>query len=315
MTKRNKIIGLIISLTLIFLTLNQGFAKENCFSIDFAKPMFDLDTYSWMKTRINEDPRWVGYQLCFNSSSGWIHREGDGSNSFGGPCASTDIILVSQTGEQIDAKLSEYIEPIGELMPLLDGLDSSQGPIKNLSYGNSTIIVDSLPLNADYAVADVCTGTSSDEKGTRYTYVEKGYLDAKIGDRIEFSMTAKGMSSSECQKVFQSVYLRRAYDDTPQYFLQLANRAYRNKSYNQALDNYSKVIDLDPSNREALNSSAFILSRIGRYEDAAEAFRLSRPNSAREWYLYGLVLLKLNLTDEAEYAFSEMKQFNDNTVT
>ncbi|MDF2189344.1 tetratricopeptide repeat protein [Paraflavitalea sp. CAU 1676] len=115
-------------------------------------------------------------------------------------------------------------------------------------------------------------------------------------------------------------YLRQTQD--PNYYVPIANNYYKaglnltdEKKYYEAIDSYSKAIDLFPHFFEAIDNRAFCKMDLGLWSDAIEDFKLSlqqNPNSLLAEFSIGECFLKMGDYKNAKRQFEMAHDIDPN---
>lgn len=115
-------------------------------------------------------------------------------------------------------------------------------------------------------------------------------------------------------------YLRQTQD--PNYWFSIANGYYQsaliltdNKLHDEAIDTYSKAIDLVPEFFEAIDNRGFCKMDLGLWNEAIEDFKLSltiNPNSLLAEFSIGECLLKMHEYQKAKRQFEKAHQIDPN---
>lgn len=115
-------------------------------------------------------------------------------------------------------------------------------------------------------------------------------------------------------------YLRQT--QTPNYYISIANNYYKagfqlttEKKLHEAIDAYSKAIDLFPQFFEAIDNRAFCKMDLGLFQDAIEDFKLSlqqNPNSLLAEFSLGECYFKLGDFENAKPKFEKAHNIDPN---
>jgi tetratricopeptide (TPR) repeat protein len=96
-----------------------------------------------------------------------------------------------------------------------------------------------------------------------------------------------------------------------------ANNFYDNQKYEEALQYYDKVLAIDPSSVNALNSKGLALDHLQRYDEAVQTFDKALaidPSSVNALNNKGLALDHLQRYDEAVQTFDKVLAINPSSV-
>ena len=99
--------------------------------------------------------------------------------------------------------------------------------------------------------------------------------------------------------------------------LRRGNKALASGAYQEALDTYRKLVEIDPAHPEALNNLGAALFRTGGYQDAAGLFRqaiAADPNYAEANHNLGTVLRWMGEMEESELSFRRALKLKPNYV-
>lgn len=115
-------------------------------------------------------------------------------------------------------------------------------------------------------------------------------------------------------------YLRQTYE--PQKYLSIANNYYQsgrkltdNKMYNDAIDAYTKAIDLVPNFFQAIDNRAFCKMDISLWSEAIQDFELSlkvKPDSLLAEFSIGECYFKMGDFQKAKDQFEKANQIDPN---
>ncbi len=133
----------------------------------------------------------------------------------------------------------------------------------------------------------------------RATDKEKLYIEAAYADIIE----ADREKSLEIYKE-----MAERYPKEKRVFTFLGDRLYRDKLYEQAIEQYNKVLELDPNFGPALNMIAYNYSELGDFEKAIEHFRkyaAVSPGDANPQDSIAETYFRMGRLDEAIAKFKE----------
>jgi tetratricopeptide (TPR) repeat protein len=133
---------------------------------------------------------------------------------------------------------------------------------------------------------------------------KNGFKDAKL-------LTKDKISSDDL--IGYHEYLRQTQE--PNYYIPIANEYYQaglrltdEKKHYDAIDSYSKAVDLMPNFFEAIDNRAFCKMDLGQWAEAIEDFQESlevNPNSLLAEFSIGECYLKMDNYKEAKEQFEK----------
>lgn len=194
--------------------------------------------------------------------------------------------------------------------------DFSEGDIFYTHFGNQYHIYKLLVFDKEfecyhvlgYKPLDTLPSTKNVdnlEVAVYHTPIDKnGFKDAKL-------LTKDKISSDDL--IGYHEYLRQTQE--PNYYIPIANEYYQaglrltdEKKHGDAIDSYSKAIDLVPNFFEAIDNRAFCKMDLGRWAQAIEDFQESlevNPNSLLAEFSIGECYLKMDNYQKAKEQFEK----------
>ncbi len=134
-------------------------------------------------------------------------------------------------------------------------------------------------------------------------------------------MTNKPIKSSDL--IGYHEYLKQT--QSPEFYIPIANNYYKtayeltnDKKHLEAIDEYSKAIDLFPQFFEAIDNRAFCKMDLGLFKEAIVDFELSlqqNPNSMLAEFSIGECYLKMNDFEKAKIKFEIVHKIDPNNET
>jgi tetratricopeptide (TPR) repeat protein len=88
---------------------------------------------------------------------------------------------------------------------------------------------------------------------------------------------------------------------------------YDQEKYDEAIQTYNQVIEINPSCAEAWYGKGIALSGLKKYDEAMKAYNLAierNPQYAEAWYKKGIILEAQGKHDEAGQAFDKAIEIN-----
>ncbi len=141
-----------------------------------------------------------------------------------------------------------------------------------------------------------------------------GPLDAR--DRFTFAMSLVRLGDTAGART-QLDSLRLSHPDVPLYLYWLARIDYYQRRYEDSVQKFRQVIQLDPGSARAEDNLGLALDMLGRYEEARTAFTAAaalnrdlHPPSPWPPHNLGYLLLRLEKFSDAEAALRESLRYD-----
>ena len=150
-------------------------------------------------------------------------------------------------------------------------------------------------------------------------------LNAEL-DRIRKEVAAKtarnqelknqlAAAKSEQGKIASAVMAPAKVADTPAYHLNVGDRLFKEKRYNEALEEFLAAARMEPQNALALNNVGYLYYRLGKYDDAISWYQKTiqvDPRRAIAYANLGDLYYKLDRISDARPIYEKYLELDPN---